>query len=82
MNEKIALIQKILDRAEYLDILQINRETLYWDLRHTDDNLGLKLKELSDSEDQSFIHDIEGIQKHINRTTFLLENEFLPIYSK
>lgn len=82
MNEKIALIQKILDRAEYLDILQINRETLYWDLRHTDDNLGLKLKELSDSEDQSFIHDIGGIQKHINRTTFLLENEFLPIYSK
>lgn len=41
----------------------------------------LKLKELLDADDFSFIHDVFGIERHINRNTGRLENCFSPRYS-
>ena len=41
----------------------------------------LKLKELLDTDDYNFLHDIIGIENHIDRETGKLQNCFLPRYS-
>ena len=42
----------------------------------------LKLAELLDASDGDFSHDVFGIRKNINRETGMIENYFLPRYSR
>lgn len=42
----------------------------------------LKLQALLDADGFNFVHDVWGIQRHINRTTGQLENCFLPRFAK
>jgi hypothetical protein len=41
----------------------------------------LRLGELLDADDTNFIHDIAGIERHLNRRTFKLEDCFLPRFA-
>jgi len=41
----------------------------------------LRLNELLDARDSDFVHDIVGIERHLNRQTFKLENCFTPRYA-
>lgn len=41
----------------------------------------LKLAELSSAPQFDFVHDIRGIQRHLNRQTGQLEDCFLPRYA-
>jgi len=42
----------------------------------------LRLKELLESNNHDFLHDISGIHNNINRDTGKLDNMFIPRYSK
>lgn len=42
----------------------------------------LRLQQLLDADDFNFLHDIVGIQIHLNRVTGKLENCFLPRFAK
>lgn len=42
----------------------------------------LKLLDLYNSSDLDFVHDVFGIQAHLNRQTGKLENSFLPRYAE
>lgn len=56
--------------------------TLMMDLEacHSND-CKLKLQELLETDDFNFMHDINGIQHHIDRETGKLVNCFLPRYA-
>ena len=41
----------------------------------------LRLKELLAADDFNFIHDVWGIQRHLNRETGKLENHFWPRFA-
>jgi hypothetical protein len=41
----------------------------------------LRLQEMLDADDSNFVHDIAGIERHLNRRTFKLEDCFLPRFA-
>jgi hypothetical protein len=41
----------------------------------------LRLNELLDSRDMDFVHDIVGIERHLNRRTFTLSDGFSPRFT-
>jgi hypothetical protein len=83
-----ALIMKAVDRFESF-IAQtlghpVDRLSLMMDLTacHANGN-PLRLRDLVETEDDfSFVHDVGGIRRHINRDTGKLENCFSPRFSR
>lgn len=79
-KEKLKTIGRIMDRAESLGIMlqtQYPRVTLMMDLDYTLNNE--QLTRLENFKDDSFSHDIIGIQRYMNREELTLEdNMFVP----
>lgn len=72
------LIGEIIDRAG-LEIGSFDRTTLWMDLEACISNgCPLDLARLRDAPKADFMHDISGIQHHINRQTGGLDGFFLP----
>jgi hypothetical protein len=42
----------------------------------------LRLNDLLDADDFNFIHDIVGIERHLNRQTFTLRDHFVPRFAQ
>lgn len=62
---------------------QIDRLSLKMDISATHANgCPLKLAELLKADDFNFLHDVFGIQRHINRKTGKLGDCFRPRYAK
>jgi len=85
-KEELDLIGKLADR--YIELSQKyhfptpDKTDLMMDIDATHSNgCPLKLKELLESKDFDFVHDISGIQANLNRKTGKLENCFDPRYS-
>ena len=81
-REEFLLIDQIVDRAEKAGIMFGSRLTLNMDLKFTHKQVGLKLQELLDADELNFMHDVCGIQRHMNRETCQLEDFFLPRFAK
>lgn len=79
-RERLERIGRIMDRAESLGIMlqtQNPRVTLIMDLEYTLDDE--QLRRLEKFTDNSFIHDITGIQRYMNRDELTLEDDtFVP----
>lgn len=79
-KEKLEIIGRIMNRAEGLGILlqtQYPRVTLMMDLDYTLNNE--QLARLENFKDDSFSHDIIGIQQYMNREELTLEDDmFVP----
>lgn len=76
------LIQKIVDRAVKMELLAGDRTDLVMDLEAVHANgTPLRLAELLAADTFNFAHDINGIQKHIDRETGGLRNHFLPRFT-
>lgn len=79
-KEKLEAINRIMDRAQGLGIvLQTHypRLTLMMDLDYALDDI--QIKKLESFKDESFIHDIIGIQRHMNRKDLVLKDDmFVP----
>lgn len=71
------LIQKIVDRARLhfpdrleqdirMDILAVHLKT------------PMRLREWLEADDFNFVHDIVGIERHLDRQHFVLSNHFMP----
>ena len=41
----------------------------------------LRLSDLLEADDENFVHDIAGIERHLNRRTFKMEDCFLPRFA-
>jgi hypothetical protein len=79
-KEKLEAIGRIMDRAEGMGIMlqtQNPRATLMMDLDYALDDI--QIKKLETFEDESFAHDIIGIQRYMNRDRLTLEDDmFVP----
>ena len=79
-KEKLETISRIMDRAEGLGIMlqtQNPRITLMMDLDYALDDV--QIKKLESFKDESFIHDIIGIQRYMNREKLTIEDDmFVP----
>lgn len=83
------IVSKIIDRyiASSIELgipklYQRSRLDLTMDIEACHNNGNpLKLQELLGADDFNFIHDVIGIQQHINRETGELMDCFLPRYS-
>lgn len=82
-KEKIMTMFAIAKRAEELGALRTDRISLKMDLEIFDNEVGLKLDELLNANEFDFVHDIVGIQNHVDRQNMtLLDNQFLPRYAQ
>ena len=79
-KEKLEAIGQIMDRAQSLGIMLQTpnpRVTLMMDLDYALDDI--QIKKLESFKDESFIHDIIGIQRYMNRDNLTLEDDvFVP----
>lgn len=79
-KEKLEAIGRIMNRAEGLGIMlqtQNPRVTLTMDLDYALDDA--QIKKLEGFNDESFIHDITGIQRYMNREKLTIEDDmFVP----
>ena len=79
-KEKLEAIGRIMDRAEGLGIMlqtKNPRVTLMMDLDYALDDI--QIKKLEGFNDESFIHDITGIQRYMNREKLTIEDDiFVP----
>ena len=41
----------------------------------------LRLTELLEADDTNFVHDVAGIERHLNRRTFKMEDCFVPRFA-
>lgn len=79
-KEKLEAIGRIMDRAQSIGIMlqtQNPRVTLMMDLDYALDDV--QIKKLESFNDESFIHDITGIQRYMNREKLTIEDDmFVP----
>lgn len=80
-DERLLAVE-IAKRAEDMNLLMFDRLSLIMDIEATHDDIGLKLSELLNADNENFTHDIVGIQKNLDRTTKTMQNFFLPRYAK
>lgn len=81
----LALIQKIADRAVRLYAehdLRIEHKDIVMDLTACHfRGQRLRLDDLLAADDLNFIHDVAGINRHLDRETYQLMNCFSPRFS-
>ena len=78
----IKVIGEIANRAVTINP-SYNKTTVMMDLLVLYDN-GVKMRweELLNAPTLDFMHDINGINQHLNRNTYKLEDGFCPRYAK
>ena len=79
-DEKV-LIMKISERADEMGLLMFDRISLVMDIEVAHAEVGLRLDDFLNADDENFAHDVVGIQKHIDRHKKKLTDLFLPRFS-
>ena len=81
MKKKGKILSQIADRKKKKNLLADDKTSLMMDLDLADKKFNLRLEELLNAKDFDFIHDITGIQKHINRQELEFNGLFVPRFS-
>lgn len=80
------LIGKIADRAVQAyanNNIRVERQDVFMDITACHFRAGqrLRLDELLAADDMNFLHDVAGINRHLDRETFILRDGFRPRFS-
>ena len=82
MDKNIETIGKIVNRAVTINPAY-NKTTVMMDLLVLyDTGVEIRWDELLNASVFDFMHDINGINQHLNRRTYKLEDGFWPRYAK
>ena len=82
MNKNIETIGKIVNRAVAINPAY-NKTTVMMDLLVLyDTGVEMRWDEFLNAPVFDFMHDINGINQHLNRRTYKLEDGFCPRYAK
>jgi hypothetical protein len=85
-NAAMEIISKIADRAVILYAMhevRAERMTIMMDIMACHfDGQKLRLEDLLAADDMNFLHDIGGINRHLNRVNYELSDGFRPRFSK
>lgn len=79
--QEIALVGKIIDRAEALGFDQSRPRTVMDLIACHANGCPLDLAALADAPDSDLMHDVAGIARHIDRTTGALGDCFWPRFA-
>ena len=80
-KEDFEKIVKVVERAEQMNIARGERFTRIMDIEFAHHQFNLRLDEMLEADDLDFAHDFIGIQNHINRSTFTVEDFFVPRFA-
>lgn len=81
-RDELALIGKIVERWEVSEYWHNRkRQTVLMDLCACQNSCPLNLPALLHADDFNFIHDMVGIERHMNRRNGKLEGCFLPRFA-
>lgn len=69
-REKFFKYVSICERAEKLDLILFDRQSLIMDIESADNTFNLKLDEWLNADDINFVHDLVGIRSNINRSIY------------
>ena len=82
MDKNIETIGKIVNRAVTINPAY-NKTTVMMDLLVLcDTGVEMRWEEFLNAPVFDFMHDINGINRHLNRNTYKLEDGFCPRYAK
>ena len=81
-KEEKLLIADIAKRADEKGLLLFDRLSLIMDIENVHKEIGLRLTDLLNADDENFAHDIVGIQQNFDRASKKLTNLFLPRFAK
>lgn len=76
--EQLITAVKVVERADNLGLLAFDRLSLMMDLNVAFNQCKIDIDRLNNFDEFNFIHDVVGIQRHINRQTGLIEDHFIP----
>ena len=82
MKEKLDLMCQIADRAQELGAEHNDRITFMLDMECADKAFNMDWKGLLMADDFNFVHDVCGIQNHVDRKNKQMSNRFLPRFAK
>lgn len=80
-TKELALIFEVVDRAEKMNLVALDRLTLRMDLDFASMQFNIDFERLLEADDYNFSHDVVGIQNHINRHTGEVEGFFVPRFA-
>lgn len=80
-GEDLEIVNKIIERAENMDLLGSDRVSLLMDINIAHKTFNLRLNDFLEADDFNFSHDIVGIQNHVNRESKTMEDFFLPRFA-
>lgn len=81
-EQEYDLIFKIVVRAQKMGITIGDHITQMMDVDHANKQFNLRLEELLQADDFNFAHDFCGIQRHIDRSTGLVGDFFIPRFAR
>lgn len=84
-KDEIVIVDRIVKRGAAMAHKHGNRldqMSLHMDLSATHAKVPLRLQELLEADDSNFAHDVFGIMRHMDRSTGLLGDCFVPRFAE
>jgi len=80
--EEAMLIERIVDRAEQLKVLNMDRSVACAFIIIAQKHYELDLQAMLNGSDFDFMHDFVQMPKHFHKETGTFDNQFLPRFSR
>ena len=82
VNMEQELIEKIVDRAQKLKVLKMDREVAVAFMELASKHYDLSLEKMLNGSDFDFMHDFVYMPQHFHKETGTFDNQFVPRFSK
>ena len=77
-----SIIEKIVDRAQKLKVLKMDREVAVAFMELASKHYDLSLEKMLNGSDFDFMHDFVYMPQHFHKETGTFDNQFVPRFSK
>ena len=82
IKKEKSIIEKIVDRAQKLKVLKMDREVAVAFMELATKHYDLSLERMLEGADFDFMHDFVYMPQHFHKETGTFDNLFLPRFSK
>lgn len=82
IKKEKSIIEKIIDRAQKLKVLKMDREVAIAFMELATKHYDLSLERMLEGSDFDFMHDFVYMPQHFHKETGTFDNLFLPRFSR
>ena len=82
IKKEKSIIEKIVDRAQKLKVLKMDREVAVAFMELATKHYDLSLERMLEGSDFDFMHDFVYMPQHFHKETGTFDNQFLPRFSR